>query len=255
MFLQPPILAICVALLAVLLPCPSLARDETTVGITINGTSGEHVEPSGVDSVPFLPLPIFEADYEHRRVALHLEGVPPIGPVSFSGRVFGQNSQVSLSYLSGDVSVILPGNRYSFGIGETVLNQQTDYPRRHETQTSRVVGARYIVRGLLYTSDRQRLEASFAFSRRVHAVQRTVFRFQELVGSGPAIPRSVAFEEPEHASLVDTSLRWSIRHERWTFLYGLRYINYAAAYDKNNSLADRNHFLMPFIGFERRLDR
>ena len=251
---KPYVFCVCIGLIVVFCPGTCVAGDETSVGITINGTSGEHIERSGVDSVPFFPVPIFQADHQHRRLRLHVEGVPPLGPVSLSGRVFGQNSQVTLSYLSGDLSLTLPANRYSFGIGGTVINQQTDYARRRETQTSRVVGARYILRGVVNEDGREQLEASFAFSPRVHAVQRTVFRFQEFVPGGPPIQRSLTFEDPEHASLVDTSLRWSVRHARWSFLYGLRYINYAAAYARNNALADRNHFLMPFIGFERRLD-
>ncbi len=242
MCLRPTNVWLCIGLAALvaMLPRASIAGSETTAGVTINGTTGAHVEPFSIDSVPFVPLPIFEFNHQNGQIRLHLEGVPPIGAVSLSGGRFGTDSQVTASYLSGDLSVALRGNRYGLGIGEVVVNQQTDYPRRAETQYSRVVGMRYIVRGILYSSERERVELSLALSPRVHAVQHTVFR-------------RFSFADPEHGSLLDTSLRWSIPHERWTFTYGLRYINYTAAYDRTNSLADRNHLLMPFIGFERRL--
>ncbi|MDQ2681229.1 MAG: hypothetical protein M3Y21_09475 [Candidatus Eremiobacteraeota bacterium] len=226
--------------------------DTTSVGITINGTSGAHIESQQSETIPFVPLPMLEIEHRHKRLRLRAEIVPPVGPLplaqSSNGFELGQQPQVS--YLTGEATYSFMHGRFEFGIGETVINQRTFYPPSPVVQASRVVGARYLVRSRLYSSGHSRLEASLAVSPSMHAVQYTMFPAQTGFGPGgkpTAFPAFTA-NDPERASTVDAALRWSVQRRRFTLSYGLRYINYAAAYSSSGRLADRNHLLMPFVG-------
>jgi hypothetical protein len=93
-----------------------------------------------------------------------------------------------------------------------------------------VVGFRLFATGTIYNRGIHRLEVSLAASPAM----------QGLENDGAA----------ERASLLDGSLRWSVDMGRYAFVYGVRYINYSAAYTDANELADRNHLFMPFAGVE-----
>ncbi len=195
---------------------------------------------------------MLEIEHRHKRLRLRAEIVPPVGPLplaqSSNGFELGQQPQVS--YLTGEATYSFIHGRFEFGIGETVINQRTFYPPSPVTQASRVVGARYLVRSRLYSSGSSRLEASLAVSPSMHAVQYTMFPAQTGFGPGgkPTVFPAFTANDPERASTVDAALRWSVTHRRFTLSYGLRYINYAAAYSSSGRLADRNHLLMPFVG-------
>lgn len=220
---------------------PAALADQTTVGISVNATTGHHIESTGVSAVPIVPLPILDIDYRHHRLHLHGEAVPPIGPVSLPTN-FGMGQDPRLSYLNAEALYSLVGGRYEFGIGETIVNQRTVYPPSPLIQASRVVGARYIGHMRIYSTPTESLEASLAINGSMHGVQYSM------------IP-GASVSDPERASMVDAWLRWSRPFAHSTFSYGLRYINYAAAYTANGALADRNHFLMPFIAMDWNLRR
>jgi hypothetical protein len=211
--------------------------DQTTIGVTVNGTTGAHIEPYQSESIPFLPLPTIEIDRTHEHLQLHLEVMPPIGPVPLAQgtsnyRFYSQDPRVS--YVSGEVRYLF-GQGYALGLGETVLNQQTQYPPTPDVSSSRVVGLRLFGGATLLRIGNGTLFGSLAVSPSMQGLQ--------------------AGYEPEHASLVDSSLRWSIDEGPYLFSYGVRYVNYTAAYTDANELADRNHLFMPFVAFDWRVGK
>ncbi|HTZ56001.1 MAG TPA: hypothetical protein VMB20_13140 [Candidatus Acidoferrum sp.] len=214
--------------------------DTTTIGVTLNGTTGAHIEPQQTETIPFLPLPMFELEHVHKQLHIRLEAMPPIGPVPLAqnANFFGDDQNPRVSYLNGELSLYTPNQRYAFGIGETVINQRTLYPPSPFVQSSRVVGMRWILHGVLYDKGNQRVEASLAVNPGLQGLQQTT--------GTPALfaPRA------ERGSLVDTSLHWTIDERSFLLVYGVRYLNYTAAYSGDNSLADRNHLFMPFVGID-----
>lgn len=222
----------------------ALARaDQTTVGTSVNATSGAHVESQGTQAVPFIPLPMLEIDHVHGRVHLHAEGVPPIGPVALGqGGPFGLVQEPRLSYINAEAFYTFAGSRDEFGVGETILNQRTFYPPSPLVQASRVVGMRYSARAELYEIPGERLDANLAVNPSLHGIQYSM------------VP-NLTVADAERGSMVDASLRWTMPHDRYSFAYGIRYIDYSARYTATGALADRNHFLMPFIAFDWNLHR
>ncbi|MDP9025082.1 MAG: hypothetical protein M3N13_06905 [Candidatus Eremiobacteraeota bacterium] len=220
---------------------PPVAADQTTAGVSVNATTGHHIESYGAQVVPFVPLPMFEIDHVHRRLHLRLEAVPPIGPVSLGGgSPFGYGSDPRLTYVDGEARYTFAGARYEVGIGETILNQRTFYPPSPGVQASRVVGARYVANALVYAMPTEQLVAALAIDPSLHGIQYTM------------LPNATAIDY-ERGSLIDASLRWTFPHKRMAFSYGLRYLNYTAQYTTSGLLADRNHFLMPFVAFDWKL--
>jgi len=218
-----------------------VCADTTTVGLTLNGTTGAHIQPDQVESIPFLPLPMLELDHVHKSLRLHLEGMPPIGPVPLAQNagIFDDNQNPRVSYFNAELWYQPSPARYGIGLGETVINQRTVYPPSPLVQSSRVVGMRLLGRARLYAQGPTRVDLSLAVNPAMQGLQL----------SEPGTPLG------EHASLVDTALRGSTRERGFTLVYGLRYLNYTAAYSIDGSLADRNHLFMPFAGIDWTLQR
>ena len=212
--------------------------DTTTVGVTLNGTTGAHIESDQAQAIPFLPLPMFELDHVHKQLRVHIEAMPPIGPVPLAqnGSLYGNNQNPRVSYLNAVLMYAPPNQPYALGIGETVINQRTLYPPSTIAQSSRVVGMRLLASAQLYQAENQRADASVAVNPGLQGLQLTT--------GAPLKPLA------EYGSLFDASLRWTVNHGRYAFVYGVRYLNYTAAYHSNNSLADRNHLFMPFAGID-----
>ena len=221
--------------------------DTTTIGLTLNGTTGAHIEPAQTETIPFLPLPMFELEHVHKQLHIRLEAVPPIGPVPLAqnASLFNNNQNPRVSYFNGELSLYTPNGRYGLGIGETVINQRTLYPPSPYVQSSRVVGMRWILAGELYARGNQRVDANVAVNPALQGLQQT-----EL--TQPSAPFAAL---AERGSLVDASLRWTIDERSFRLVYGVRYLNYTAAYCSDNSLADRNHLFMPFAGVDWPLQR
>ena len=101
---------------------------ETTVGVTLNPTIGAHSEaPNDRQTLPVIPAPIFSLEYETGRFAFFVEGLPPIGPVAFSGTSLSHATGTKISLFDGAARYTLAGSRLWFGLGETVINQATTY--------------------------------------------------------------------------------------------------------------------------------
>lgn len=180
---------------------------------------------------------MFEFNYGRKRVHIRAEIVPPIGPVSLGTGPFGYSQEPRLSYLNAEALYYSSNGRYALGLGETVLNQRTLYPPTPVVQASRVVGVRYSARAMLFATSRASLEAALAVNPSLHGLQYT--------GAGRA-----SFDDAERGAMIDTALRWSVPTPHFIFSYGLRYINYSAAYCATGALADRNNFLLPFVAFD-----
>jgi len=212
--------------------------DTTTIGITLNGTTGAHIEPDQAQAIPFLPLPMIEFDHVHKQLRVHVEAMPPIGPVPLAqnGSLYGNSQNPRVSFLNADILYAPPDQPYSLGVGETIINQRTLYPPSPIAQSSRVVGMQLLVNATLYQYGRQRADASIAVNPGLQGLQ---------VTNGTGL-----MPLPEYGSLFDGSLRWSVDHGSYVLVYGVRYLNYTAAYHIDNSLADRNHLFMPFVGVD-----
>jgi hypothetical protein len=215
----------------------SARAGETTVGLTLNATIGTHTEADGSVALPVVPVPIFSIDHREGRFAVHLEGVPPIGPVGLSN-----GDATKLSLLDGAIRYAIAPHAWA-GIGETIFNQRTEYPG-DDAQSSRVVGGRYEIGATLWRSGGQRIEASIAASPSMHGAITDVFSF------GPGL--SVTSTGSERASLVDSQAAWSTTRGRSIFTAGLRWINYSARFP-DGSTADQNRILTPFVGWSTRL--
>ena len=216
--------------------CGAMVRgDETSVRLTVNGTTGHHVESDRTESIPFLPLPTIELEHTHKDFRIHLEGLPPIGPIPLAqSNQFTESIAPRVSYINAEILYAPKRYPFAFGIGETVLNQQTSdrvpfLSNGASIHYSRVVGLRFAGRATLYSDARNRFIASIAVNPSMHGLEDGV--------------------HAEYASLVDSSLCWRIADGRYGISYGVRYLNYAAAY-ADHSLADRNHLFMPFIGID-----
>ncbi len=225
-----------VYVMALSLYVPAVRADETSVRITVNGTTGHHVEPDRTEAIPFLPLPTIELDHAHKDFRIHLEGLPPIGPFSLAqSNQFTESIAPRVSYISAELFYAPRLRPFAFGIGETVLNQETSdkvpyLSNAASIHYSRVVGVRFAGRAQLYADARNRFTASIAVNPSMHGLQDGA--------------------HSEYASLVDTSLCWRIADGTYGVSYGVRYLNYTAAYSADHSLADRNHLFMPFVGID-----
>lgn len=232
-----------IPLLALLFCLPEAARaGDTTVGVTLNGTTGHHVEANGTQIVPFVPVPIFKIEHKRKNLAVRAEILPPIGPIALGQNGgFGAAWAPRVSFLSADALYTLPNGRLTLGVGETIVNQRIFFGDTGLVQASRVVGARYLLRSLLYATPFANLQADLAVNPSMHGVQYTMLPAREIA-------------DGEVGSMVDGSMRWSVPARRYTFAYGLRYINYTARYSMTGRLADHNHLLMPFIGVDVHLN-
>ena len=215
----------------------SARAGETTVGVTLNATVGTHTEADGTVRLPVVPVPMFTLDHRAGRFAIHLEGVPPIGPVPLSN-----GDATRLSLLDGAIRYKVAPNVWA-GIGETIFNQRTSYPG-NETQASRVVGGRYEVGATLWQSGGQRVEAQVTATPSMRGAITDVFSFS----FGPPLTATGS----ERASLMDAQAAWSATRGRSTLSAGVRWINYSARFS-NGATADQNRILTPFVGWATRI--
>ncbi len=271
---------------AVLFSALAARAGQTTVGVSINGTIGSTEQSTSrtghTVSTPFLPLPSFTVERRVGRASIFLEGIPPIGPVQYDrfsqslgdGGNFTNYEQTRLSVLFGVLRFALrDGTR--IGIGETILNQRSStlqgafapassvmfpdgsrftFPQltqqQIETQQSHVVGARYELSRRLIGRPRWSLDASFAASPHLTAIITDELRHAVTIGTRTRMFVRRPEFAAEQGSLIDTALSVTrIVRRNLRFSYGLRYVNYVARFADSGSLADRESFVMPFVGW------
>ncbi len=256
-----------------LLPCRARA-DEPSIGITMNAASGVHVESNGTAQIPLLPVPIFSVQIPMKHFSIRAEMLPPFGSIAFHNGPLNLHS-TKLGYAAGALFYALPGTGTRLGIGATLINQQTGYGQsstlpiyttfaggvpigaitfsEDETNRSRVAGARFALVQRLMSSTNGSVDFTIAASPSMHA---TVYK--DIVNTDsltmPSFTHTDTFglsaKAPESASLVDMQVEARRRFNRLKLTYGLRYINYAARFDRTGILADRNCLVMPFAGLE-----
>jgi hypothetical protein len=231
---------------------PALA-DSPVVGVNVNAVVGRQQQSSSRSTaLPSVPVPMFTANIPIKRFAIFAEGVPPIGPVSYAdGR--GSTQATKLSYMAMEARWHVPGERFTFGVGTTLVNQATYYSRFTPIgeQSSRVAGFRFSARALVEHSLRAQTELSAAFSPSMHGIQHSYLRYPAIICSPHmGFCRIIKdHDDAELASLVDIGASRLQRFGRYGLRYGLRYINYSAKYP-NGVAADRERLMMPFVGLE-----
>lgn len=254
---------------------------QVVAGITSAFTTGTHQERQGRDTIPLLPLPLITLRVPLHRFEIDAEGMPPIGPVPYRSLYNNTSQSTKLSYAHASLRYALTP-RLSVGIGETLYNQRTTYEqvevihgyiggpgfnttpmtftqRRTETDSSRVPGLRFEARAEWPAGKRSWFAAEFAVTPSMHAIVLAEDRFEGSIATSIPItqprPWSLHFALPETGSEVDASMTIGRPLGRYTLLYGVRYVNYIAHFDRSGALADRNSLVLPFIGFERTFGR
>ena len=238
---------------------------QTSVGVTIDALSGKHEVAGGnVDNVNFVPIPIFEIESRYRRTRLGLENIPSV-PFSYG---YNNAQSTRLGVLNVSLRQTL-GSAFFIGVGETIYNQHTNYPRGFNIdgstqQYSRVVGLSYEIGQTIVLPHRQTLELRFGGDPVMHGVQYSAasntFCSLSRKNSKPNCDTiSYVSGVSERAAQLDIGARLTRRVGRGDAIFGVRYLNYTARYVTgtyfygDGQLADRNVGILPLIGYRLRL--
>jgi hypothetical protein len=244
----------CLALVAALgLALPARAGT-TEVGVGVILVSGTHTEQTGAKATAGLvPAPLLTLDHRGAHWGFFLEAIPPLGPVQISNNVLGLKS-TQLSYLAGSVRFeVSPQTRV--GIGEMMYNQQSVYQyggipvgvltSTVDTDRSRIVGAKFELLQSLRTTKKSLLTANVTLAPSLRGAlgEQSTYTYE-----GEGSLSSPWFAVSEAGSQVSGMLENAVRENaRLTLHYGVRYINLSMHFS-NGALADRNAFVVPFIG-------
>jgi hypothetical protein len=252
-----PFSAACaVAALLVASASPSFADPiQTSLTLSVNPLTGEHVSGGDIDRVDFAPLPLAEIESRWHGTSIHVEGLPSVTFGYGSNPDGAQSTRLSIVNATVRQSI---GAGWFVGVGQTIYNQRTDYGEQSgyryyayglaatyiygdEIQDSRVTGLRLEVGREVHWGATS-LAFDAAFNPAMHGVQYTEFA-------------NLSLPDPEAAAQTDLSLRIGHRLSRHGELfYGLRYLNYTAHYvAPGNPLSDRNVGFAPTIAYRLRL--
>uniref|UniRef100_E6Q289 Uncharacterized protein n=1 Tax=mine drainage metagenome TaxID=410659 RepID=E6Q289_9ZZZZ len=259
--------SIAAALLCVLAFALFSARDAsagvTRVSVGATAIIGTHREFQPVKVTGAAVVPAFRVSHRDGRFTLFGEGVSTLGPIAVSG-VSNSLQSVDLSYLNFVLRYHL-SRSMTFGVGETIYNQLSTYQFNFGAispppnfvyvfgsitrQRTRTVGARFELRDALYRSKRAHLEALFAVNPRLTArwTNSGVYLYSNGTSAAVAGP---TISLPESGSQIDASIQNSVREHHYTLVYGIRYTN-LSMFLPYHLLADRNAFVIPFIGIAR----
>lgn len=188
----------------------------------------------GVGAGPLLQLHIGAP-----RLALHLEGVPVVSIPGVKPSVTYGQATPKIGIFQGQVEAAVDRNANLWiGFGETIYNQRTPLPAQAQTVSSRLAGARYVLR----------YRRSLAGNHFVEA----------LVGSTPYLSGADVYVlldgspnvvKPERASEIDASIAYGVRHPHAQWLFGVRTLNFTARYPITGLAADRDVGGGPFIEY------
>ncbi len=245
-----------------LFPARDARAGVTRVGIGAAAMIGTHREFLGIKATGIVIEPALRISHRIGRFTLVGEGVSTLGPIDASGTNSPLQS-IELSYVNFVLRYHL-SHSMTFGVGESIYNQLSTYQYNFGTispppnfsylvgsiarERTRAVGARFELRDELYRSQRTHLEALLAVNPRLTArwTNSTVL----LYSNGPSRALPSNFVIPEAGSQIDASIENSVRERRYTLAYGLRYVNLSMDFP-NHLLADRNAFVIPFVGISR----
>ena len=243
--------------ITVLIPRAGWAQQAASqAGVSLVFVHGQHVETGGTTNAPFIPAPVLNASTRLRQFEITAEGIPPLRSYPIGNNGLGIQN-ISLSYVEGSLRYWDKTGTFAAGIGETLYNQRTDYVSFSDSNGSigqydgsRVAGTRYelVARRPLRFGDT--IEASLAVNPSLHGLVHwtdyDIFR-----GRMHSFDLRPGYEA---GSQVEAALRFDHAVGPYTLRYGVRYLNYVAHFS-NGNLADRNTFVMPFVGIERSLGR
>ncbi len=232
------------------------ADDGTTAGLSIVVVHGQHAEQGGTATAPLIPAPLIQASHRSGRFEIVAEGIPPLRSFPVGNNGLGLQN-IALSYLSGSLRYWNKAGTFAAGIGETLYNQRTEYlgyvsPVFTEGQydKSRVAGSLYEIVNRLPLRGGSVLETWLAYNPALHG-HMTWTNFQT--------DRNGTFDQEllpdwERGSQIQAQVEIERPAGPFTVSYGVRYLNYQANFN-GGFFADRNTFVMPFVGFTRRLGR
>ena len=248
---------------------------------SINFLDGYHIESTAQDRA-LGALPLVALDARERRVAIHLETLPPV-TFGYSPNASGTKS-TRLSLLTSTVRYTIAPGTFA-GVGVTIYNQNTDrgtlsspFESRSEDEYSRVAGARFELGNVRRLAARTTLATIFAVNPVMNGLDQDVetthltppgfppstytCAFANVYGSLACISTRarIAHGLPERAGQIDTSATLVRRLRHGDVIVGFRYLNYVARYElagnaTNLSLADRNVGFMPLIAYRLRARR
>lgn len=230
---------------------------ETDVGIALTGTHGTHRESSGSAQAPIIPAPVIAISHRWKRFEVLAEGLPPLGTIGVANNGLGMRN-VALTYANAGLRYWNRAGTFAFGLGETLYNQHTGVGvlqspsfQTNDVEYSRVVGVRYEIVSRLGRPGRDYWEVLFAADPAMHG------RFTYTRTGTPTVGRGFQYTAGpywEKASQVEGGLRFVHAFGPYAISYGVRYLNYSAAFTRNFSpFADANTLLMPFVGIQRTL--
>lgn len=225
---------VCVASLCMI---GAAQADQTQIGAAAIIVSGTHTEPGSNVVRGSAPAPVLFVDHRSKRWELYAEGVGGIGPQRVNGTNGVGLQSVLLSNFGASVRYALTSNT-AVGVGETLYNQRSIYqePGFSVSDSSRLAGAQYAVIQSLRRSPGGELSLSIAYNPHLSA---------NLFQSYSNAP--VTLISPESGTQIDAKIETRRHLRRTTLYYGVRYINLSMHF-VNGELADRNAFVMPFIG-------
>ena len=236
--------------LTLLAPAQGIA-DPTSVGVQLGATHGTHRETGGSATAPLVPVPILHVNHTMGCAEVSAEGLPPMGPISFGNNGLGMKD-ITLSYADAVMRWWNPSHTVAVGAGDTLYNQRTDFlqqfsriGQRAIIDRSRVAGTRYEVTARRSIGRSDSVQVQFAVNPAMHG------RFTESTPFGMTQPIS------ERASQVDADAHVTHDFGQYAFSYGVRYLNYNAAFDSwlaQSQFADANALVMPYVAFERTFD-
>ncbi len=226
---------------------------DATIALTLNALSGQHLVGGGrSDRVTLAPIPLGELVLRHGDEGVRIEGLPSVR-FGLSGANGDGAQSTALSILNATYRHAFTGGWF-VGVGQTVYNQSTTYQQTiafftAEQQYSRVTGLRYELGRTFTTGLRSKAEVWLTANPAMHGVQYT-----RLPSFGARFAAPIV-ADPESATQVDIESRVTTRlSARGELLYGARYINYVARYDRNPGLlADRNVGIAPVLGYRYRI--
>lgn len=252
---------VCVFLSIVTPALPDYARASgMQAGVAIGLAHAIHRESSGTAEVPIIPVPIVNVSQHLSRFEVTAEALPPLGPTKIANNGLGIHD-FTLTYLDGTLRYWNRAQTFAIGVGESLYTQQThlvivDSPSMQESETnsSRVGGAEYEMVGRLHANARDFWEARIAVNPAMHG--RFSYTEQTTLDNGQSF-ETTAPPTSETASEIDISVRYVRAFERYEVSYGVRYLNYSAAFSARNGspFADSNSLLMPYVQLDRLFGR
>lgn len=228
----------------------------TSVGVSLNGAHGTHRESDGTVTAPLVPVPIVSASYRNGCYEVAAEGLPPIGPIHIADNGLGMHD-IALTYADASVRYWNRSGTLALGIGETLYNQRTTFGRAFDSNTthvteldrSRVAGTRYEIAGRLPVGKDDEVRATLGIDPAMHGR----YAYTDTIENAAFTSIFSSRSSWERASQVDADVRMVHRFGDYALSYGMRYLNYTAAYTAwiHPRFADANSILMPYVGVQR----